>query len=242
LGFLKYLTYPSQPPTGEQNLAAAMGGIMTPDESILLTRLRATFKVEAEEHLRTVSAGIIQLERSDDPAKRMETIETIYREAHSLKGAARSVNLSQVESIAQSLEGIFGVLRHSDAATTPELLDLLHQALDRLSGLLAADPASPPTHREKGLETLLRRLHAVAGGQPPRAAPGQPPVETPAQPATGLGQLPSTERVRVDKAKLESILLQAEELLAVKLAMGQRAAELREASDDLAALKKIGRK
>jgi two-component system chemotaxis sensor kinase CheA len=64
-----------------------------------LKRLRATFRIEAEEHVRTISAGLIELEKTPSPERRTQIIETIFREAHSLKGAARSVSLNDIESI-----------------------------------------------------------------------------------------------------------------------------------------------
>ena len=70
---------------------------MDKKEQEFLERLRQTFRIEAEEHLRSLSAGLIELEKTDDPEKGMQVIETVFRDAHSLKGAARSVNLKDIE-------------------------------------------------------------------------------------------------------------------------------------------------
>jgi len=50
-----------------------------------LKKILSTFKAEAQDHLRLISSGLIQIER-DEPQKRAELIETAYRESHSLKG------------------------------------------------------------------------------------------------------------------------------------------------------------
>ena len=68
---------------------------MTKEEEFL-KRLLATFKIEAEEHVTGISLGLIELEKQPPPDRQKEIIEVIFREAHSLKGAARSVNLSNI--------------------------------------------------------------------------------------------------------------------------------------------------
>ena len=72
-----------------------------------LKRLRQTFRIEAEDHVRAISAGLLELEKTSKtsaPEMRARIIETIFREAHSLKGAARSVSLNDIESICQPVE------------------------------------------------------------------------------------------------------------------------------------------
>ena len=103
----------------------------------LLKRLLATFKVEAEEHVSAISSGLIELEKVSSPERRMEIIEGVFREAHSLKGAARSVNLVRIESACQSLEGLFARLKSREVSLSPELFDQLHHMADTLSALLS---------------------------------------------------------------------------------------------------------
>lgn len=71
-----------------------------------LARLLETFRVEASEHLEAITAGLVALERAVD-AERPPMLERIFREAHSLKGAARSVSLTGVEALCQEMESIF---------------------------------------------------------------------------------------------------------------------------------------
>src|ERR1700726_91720 len=120
-----------------------------------LKRLLATFRVEAEEHVSAISSGLIELEKVPSPERRMEIIEAVFREAHSLKGAARSVNLVGIESACQSLEGLFARLKAHEVSLSPELFDQLHHMADRLGALLstpgpevARSDGSRPTHRD----------------------------------------------------------------------------------------------
>ncbi|MDQ3185510.1 MAG: Hpt domain-containing protein, partial [Pseudomonadota bacterium] len=70
-------------------------------------KLLATFRVEADAHLRTISSGLLALEKLPVGGQWTDIVERIFRDAHSLKGAARAVNLTQIETICQSLENVF---------------------------------------------------------------------------------------------------------------------------------------
>jgi two-component system, chemotaxis family, sensor kinase CheA len=107
-----------------------------------LKRLLATFKVEAEEHLEAISTGLLRLEREPSPEKQAEIIQTVFREAHSLKDAARAVNLAEIEAVCQALESVFARWKRHAAASSPEEFDLLHRAVDQVARLVAAGAAA----------------------------------------------------------------------------------------------------
>ena len=71
-------------------------------------------------------------------------METVFREAHSLKGAARAVNLVQVESACQSLESLFAQLKSREVTLSAELFDRLHQTVDAVIALLSAGSTEAP--------------------------------------------------------------------------------------------------
>jgi two-component system chemotaxis sensor kinase CheA len=219
----------------------------------LLKKLLATFRVEADEHLKAMSSGLLALEKTPAGEHQAEIVETIFRDAHSLKGAARAVNLMHIESVCQSLESVFAALKGKRLAVSPPLLDLLHQTVDALDGLLAADagasPACPPA-----VAALMRRLDdaLLTGTRPGPEAPAPAPLAAAPPPSLSPGRsvaaagaraapaAPSflSETVRVSTAKLDSVMRQTEELLAPRLAAGQRARELREVAASFAAWKK----
>jgi two-component system chemotaxis sensor kinase CheA len=221
-----------------------------------LRRLLATFKGEAEEHLRAISSGLLELEKSPRAEKQREIVESVFREAHSLKGAARAVNLTEVETLCQSLENIFSRLKRGNAVLTPPLFDALHATVDTASALARWAGSERSETAKSRLDQVLQRLDAALKGGPPetpwpepeRTAQGEEPAAPPRAPQTipdsavtppvPNGQPTSQETVRISTAKLNALLLQAEELLAARLAVAQRAVELREASATLAAWKK----
>jgi len=52
-----------------------------------------TFQAELQEHLSTLNKGLLLLERNPAPDERTNLLTDIFRAAHSIKGAARAVNL-----------------------------------------------------------------------------------------------------------------------------------------------------
>jgi two-component system chemotaxis sensor kinase CheA len=200
-----------------------------------LKRLRSTFEVEAREHILALSSGLIALEGTTAADRQLDIIETIFREAHSLKGAARAVNLTEIEAICQVLENVFAALKRQEITFSPELFDALHQAANSLGILLVAVEAGPTAAEKSQIRGLLQHLDDLpqrSGGWGQRFAPRdpvsiadaapQPRAPHPAPPAPLLA-----ETVRISTAKLDSLLLQAEELLSAKLTAGQLVAELR---------------
>jgi two-component system, chemotaxis family, sensor kinase CheA len=236
-------------------------------EAAFLKRLLVTFKAEAQEHLHGMCSGLIRLEKNECPAEeRAEIIETIFREAHSLKGAARAVNQIEIESLCQALEGVFAALKKNVLQTNPVIFDLLQEALDFL-GLALPDVGAERTHKNKVLQRqLASRLEEVVGQKPAPETPymvanvttGQqekvdsiptyfvipiqengtipPPSENEGQKAAPQTVMPDTVRVSTDR--LTSVLLQAEEMLAAKFASSQRVLDIRSVSEAFSAWKK----
>ncbi len=214
---------------------------MGPKDKELLKKLLATFKVEADEHVRAISSGLVELEKASSPERQRENVEKVFREVHSLKGAARAVNLMKVESICQSLESSFARLRTQEAALSPELFDQMHEMADALGALVLESnetapegesrsaqrpaPPSPPHIVISPLNPSALHSPEVAGSRPSTILPS----ENAAEPDRLADQKPgSSETLRVPAAKLDALLRQAEELIPAKATVAQRVIELRE--------------
>ena len=117
---------------------------MNSKEKEFLKKLLAAFKIEAEEHIRTITAGLLELEKERRTEQRDSLVETIFREAHSLKGAARSVNMTEIETVCQALESVFHDWKEGNKAPDVREFDSLHRRLDTISQLLLAQENAPP--------------------------------------------------------------------------------------------------
>ncbi|MBI5741834.1 MAG: response regulator [Nitrospirae bacterium] len=209
-------------------------------DEAFLKRLLATFRVEAAEHIAAISSGLIEIEKSSSPEQHAEVIERLFREAHSMKGAARTVNLVAIESLCQSLESVLSALKRKEIAPARELLDLLHRSVNVIEGLLSNVGKEDAPSGMEMIRDFVRELDEAVKTSPrqeakesgERVAEQQPEARTPAvSPVTA-------ETMRVSKQRLDSILLRTEELLTAKQAAGQRASELREIREVISSIRK----
>ncbi len=220
-----------------------------------LKRLLETFRVEAEEHIRAISAGLMDLEKNPGEDEFTVLIETIFREAHSLKGAARSVDLKEIEAVCQPLEGAFSALKRGEITLSPALFDLFHRAINVITQLISSPREKRTTGEKSKTRELISRLAELSRGaetkitseEPPRVI--EPPAPEPVMEAYSAGESSdgtapqaaderiTMETVRIPTARLDPILLQAEEMILIKMAAGQRVIELKEIDHALASLK-----
>jgi two-component system chemotaxis sensor kinase CheA len=77
----------------------------------LPARLLGLFAVEAEEHVEAMNRHLLALEQGPAQEARERLMAELFREAHTLKGAARVVNRAEVEGLAHGLEDLFAGMR-----------------------------------------------------------------------------------------------------------------------------------
>lgn len=197
-------------------------------ESEFLSRLKETFKGEAEEHRTAMLAGLLELEKGESGKERdSAVIESIFREAHSLKGAARAVDIGGIERLCQSVEEIFSALKQGNRRPERKMFDVLYRALDLMAALTNGTVPAP----DKELEDVLKLLKAKAKAGPGvTAGPETRTVVEDSRRVSPSRRTPVTmsETVRISAKRLGSIFLRAQEMLTVKQAMSRHAADLRE--------------
>lgn len=140
-------------------------------------QLLAAFEVEHREHLDAIRAGLAGGREGRPP-----DWNDIFRRAHSLKGAARAVDLPAVEAVAHRLEALFervvaggGLDRGAEAAT--------HLALDRIESFVAAlkTEASPamPGDAVSALDGCLSAGPSETPPEPALPVPAPSPAAEP---------------------------------------------------------------
>jgi two-component system, chemotaxis family, sensor kinase CheA len=214
----------------------------------LLKKLLATFRLEADGHLQNMVAGLLSLEKTP-VAEQSALVEVIFRAAHSLKGAARAVNLTHVEAVCRSLENVFSATKDRRLIISSDLIDLLLQATDVLGRLVDMNDAEA-TVLKLPVATLIRQLAdtltSPAPGlpmpEPERKVRPTPSDRTSANSGADTAPRPARARasatVRVSAEKLDVVMRQVEELLLPRLAVGHRVEEIGRAATTLAAWKK----
>jgi two-component system chemotaxis sensor kinase CheA len=139
---------------------------------------------EAKGYLERIASGLLILESAPDD---QAAIDAIFREAHTMKGAAGMVGMMRVSRLAHRLEDLLVELRDKKRRATPELTDAMLLVVDGLGRLIAsASGTEQDTSDEAALERLLPTLpeptSSIGRVEP---APTPAPVSTPI-PAAGV--------------------------------------------------------
>ncbi len=133
-----------------------------------VSRFRAAFYVEAEEHLEHMEAALLQLEEGPgDP----ELLNTIFRAAHSIKGASLTFGIEEVGKFTHVLENLLDRLRDGKLATSSELIELLLSSIDVLEGLIANSRDGAPMPEQ--LDAIFTQLQIANGDSRSAPAPSQ---------------------------------------------------------------------
>lgn len=136
---------------------------MTKDKEEFLKELLNDFKIEASEHLQSIVNGLLDLEKDLHNPARPGIIETAFRNTHSMKGAARAVNLMQFERLCMSLESVFHEIKKGNLELAKPMFDVFFQATDLLDVMLKEIGSQHKTVSENAVSQLDRKLKSLSG-------------------------------------------------------------------------------
>ncbi|MFN8224906.1 MAG: chemotaxis protein CheA [Gaiellales bacterium] len=119
------------------------------------------FLAECREHLQELNLSVVKLE--ENPSDR-ETIDEIFRIAHSIKGMSGAMGFVQIAELTHELENVLELVRQGVATLETEAVDVLLACLDALEGAVDAIEADGQEQLEAApLVERLRRLIGEAG-------------------------------------------------------------------------------
>ncbi|MCH5254329.1 MAG: chemotaxis protein CheA [Lachnospiraceae bacterium] len=87
------------------------------------------FLDETNEHLQSLNTQILSLEQEPD---NMDTINEIFRAAHSLKGMAGTMGYKRMQNLTHDMENVFSEVRNGNITVKANMIDILFQCLDAL--------------------------------------------------------------------------------------------------------------
>lgn len=93
------------------------------------------FIQECKEHLDTIENDLLLVENPDTP-DREDLLNKIFRAAHSIKGGAGFLGFSVIQELAHKTENVLDRVRGGDIEPSPEVINVLLQAFDRLTDLI----------------------------------------------------------------------------------------------------------
>lgn len=196
------------------------------------------FKTETRERIQTLSLGLLKLEKSP---KDRELLNSMMREAHSIKGGADMMGYNRIADITHKMEDGLQRALNGELALTKACFEMLFKCLDALEPLLQ----DKVTWSDNGINRdFTEDLCALAGkvfsgkfhGEIPRAAatkvtgatPAAAPVSEPEASISAVRELAvgAEDSVRVDIEKLNRLINLSGELLISKIRLEELSKEL----------------
>jgi two-component system chemotaxis sensor kinase CheA len=98
-----------------------------------MEEIYSVFAQEAREQLTAMEDGLLRMEQGDHDD---ETLNAIFRAAHTIKGASGVVELHHIEKFTHILENLLDKLRNGDIEVSPELITALLKGCDHIGALL----------------------------------------------------------------------------------------------------------
>jgi two-component system chemotaxis sensor kinase CheA len=163
----------------------------------------ASFLVESEEGLDIMEQALVQMESTpSDP----ELLPNIFRVAHSLKGNATSLGLSELAGFAHVVEDLLDVFREQQAVPSADLISLLLKAVDELRAMVSKAKAGPHELTAKQQKIRKEIAHEVEKRAKRVLTAGGAPGESSS--AAKIDTLPgaSPRTLRADVEKLDNML------------------------------------
>jgi two-component system chemotaxis sensor kinase CheA len=137
---------------------------MNKKQEEFLRELLADFMIEAAEHRQTIITGLLELEKDHDKENRQGLVEVTFREIHSLKGAARAVNLLDIERLCQGMESVFSLLKQQSILISKKFFDTIYSAIDLLDQYLADLSSHQKSVNPERLVNILKDVQALCKG------------------------------------------------------------------------------
>ncbi len=89
---------------------------------------------ESNEHIQSLSDNIMILEKEPENA---DTINEIFRAAHSLKGMAGTMGFKKMQHLTHDMENVFQEVRNDNVKVNSDLIDILFDCLDAIEGYVS---------------------------------------------------------------------------------------------------------
>ncbi|SCY00798.1 two-component system, chemotaxis family, sensor kinase CheA [Lachnospiraceae bacterium XPB1003] len=134
------------------------------------------FLDESREHLQSLNNNMLELEQNSE---NMDTINEIFRSAHTLKGMAGTMGFKRMQTLTHDMENVFSEVRDGNIKVNSDMIDVLFQCLDALEGYVSIIQETSD-EGDNDNQPIINALNACLTGKKADAA-ATPAEEKPAK-------------------------------------------------------------
>jgi two-component system chemotaxis sensor kinase CheA len=191
-------------------------------------KLLATFQIEHRDHVEQIRSLLAMIAKTAGQPPGAE-LEEAFRRAHSLKGAARAVDLHPVEGLAHRLETLFSRVRQGVLLLDNNVASVVQQVLDASEDCVTSLGENRPT---PGLGSALQAIERLLGIEPEAVVAAEPETAAP------VPAFQPIETVRITARNFDGLLRSAGGLLTESQHQNEVAERLTGMASQLAGMEK----
>lgn len=199
---------------------------MATDEENLQAELQSIFMEGAPGILEQFEEQILALEGNQNPK---ETLASIFRAAHSMKGSAASVGFTGLAAFAHKTEDCLAILRNRPELLDRDVVSLLLKSLDVMrewvSGIRDSGPGfSSPASTNQLIAELETTAARLAGSVSAREVPPRDDLSASPHNPSPQVKSKSASTIKVDAERVDLVMDLVGELVVIKSQLLQDAA------------------
>lgn len=148
------------------------------------------FLEEADDQLQELNKNLLSLE---EDASNPDTINDIFRAAHSLKSSAAFVGLNDLSDLAHKMENLLQGIRDKTMDITPEIIDLLFKCFDEINSVISS--VANGEEPDQDLSGIIEEIKNISSGASTAAPTEEAKEEASSEEKktkSGLANLPKT--------------------------------------------------
>ncbi|KCZ71128.1 chemotaxis protein histidine kinase-like protein [Candidatus Methanoperedens nitroreducens] len=116
-----------------------------------ISEYKEMYAVEAAEHLQSMNDALLSLEKDPDNS---ETINVMFRAAHTLKGMSATMGYSSIAELTHNMENLMDRVRKNEMTLGPPAIDVLFEIVDTLEKMVEM----PEDSSRYDISSLLERI------------------------------------------------------------------------------------
>lgn len=116
------------------------------------------FEAEIQDNISNINKLLLSLEKDNND---FYVIQELFREAHSIKGAAKMVGFNEIQSLAHSFENVMTMKKNGEIEITPEIVELLFSAIDYMEIIIGEIISTKGQYKPTELDALIQKLDSL---------------------------------------------------------------------------------
>lgn len=119
------------------------------------------FESEIQDNISNINKLLLILEKDNND---FYAIQELFREAHSIKGAARMVGFTDIQNLAHAFESVMTMKKNSEIVITPDIVETLFNAIDYMEITIGEIIKTKGKYKPAELEHVIEKLQSLGSG------------------------------------------------------------------------------